>query len=100
MCRLTNVAVAPQLLTCACGCLCGCVCACVAVCVCVVVLVTWQPADPKKEKRMSAEDCAKYIVAAIVDGLDEVWLSPQPILAFLYIYQCVHGGMGCPTALC
>jgi len=50
-------------------------------------VVARQAADPKKESRMSAGRCARYMVAAMLYGVDEVWLSPQPVLLFMYISQ-------------
>lgn len=38
---------------------------------------------------MTARRCALYMIAAVLYNLDEVWVSPQPILLFMYIAQCV-----------
>ena len=38
-------------------------------------------------KRVSAERCAALMAAAAWAKLQEVWISPQPILMFCYIYQ-------------
>ena len=38
---------------------------------------------------MTARRCALYMVAAVLHDLDEVWVSPQPILLFMYIAQYV-----------
>ena len=38
-------------------------------------------------KRMTAERCALLMAAAVHGGLHEVWLSPQPILFFVYVAQ-------------
>ena len=37
--------------------------------------------------RMAAERCARLSLVAVAHGLPEVWVSPRPILQFLYITQ-------------
>ncbi|XP_063425597.1 dehydrogenase/reductase SDR family member 7-like [Mytilus trossulus] len=39
------------------------------------------------EKRMTAERCAYLMSVAMANDLDEVWLSGNPELFFLYLYQ-------------
>lgn len=39
------------------------------------------------EKRMKTERCAKLCAVAIVNQLDEVWISLNPVLFFLYVCQ-------------
>ncbi|EFX85472.1 hypothetical protein DAPPUDRAFT_187647 [Daphnia pulex] len=39
------------------------------------------------EKRMKTERCAKLCAVAIVNKLDEVWISLNPVLFFLYVSQ-------------
>jgi dehydrogenase/reductase SDR family protein 7 len=36
---------------------------------------------------MKAERCAKLCAVAIVNKLDEVWISLNPVLFFLYVSQ-------------
>ena len=38
-------------------------------------------------KRMPPERCARLIAVAMANRLDEVWISPNPILLFVYISQ-------------
>lgn len=51
--------------------------------------------DPSKDpNRVTAERCASLILVAIANGLDEVWISKNPILFFTYILQyCPNFGM-------
>lgn len=37
--------------------------------------------------RVSAERCAQLTAVAMANKLDEVWISKQPILLFVYINQ-------------
>ncbi|XP_050406980.2 dehydrogenase/reductase SDR family member 7 isoform X2 [Patella vulgata] len=39
------------------------------------------------EKRMSTSRCAALTATAIANKLDEVWISPQPVLIFMYLFQ-------------
>ena len=43
---------------------------------------------------MSAERCAYLTAVTIANGLDEVWISKNPILLFVYLIQyCPNFGM-------
>lgn len=48
---------------------------------------------PASEHRMSPERCAELMAVAVANRLNEVWISPQPVLLFCYIAQY------CPTLL-
>lgn len=37
--------------------------------------------------RMKVDRCAQLIVVALANGLDEVWISRNPILFFAYIFK-------------
>lgn len=41
----------------------------------------------KDEKRMQTSRCARLCAVAIANKLDEVWISKQPILLFVYLSQ-------------
>lgn len=43
--------------------------------------------DTKKWKRMTAARCAELMSVAMVNRLDEVWLSPNPELFYCYMFQ-------------
>ena len=47
------------------------------------------PADVRTDdtKRVTAQRCAELMAAAAYHRLPEVWISTQPILAFVYIAQ-------------
>ena len=38
-------------------------------------------------KRMPPDRCTRLIAVAMANRLDEVWISPNPILLFIYISQ-------------
>ena len=42
---------------------------------------------PKSEKRMATYRCAELMATSIANKLDEVWISPQPVLSLAYIMQ-------------
>ena len=42
---------------------------------------------PKTEKRMATQRCAELMAISIANKLDEVWVSPQPVLSMAYIMQ-------------
>lgn len=41
----------------------------------------------KKDRRMSTERCARLCAIAIVNQLDEAWISINPVLLSLYVSQ-------------
>lgn len=41
----------------------------------------------EKDRRMNTDRCAKLCVVAIVNRLDEAWISMNPVLFFLYVSQ-------------
>eukprot|EP00271_Cylindrocystis_brebissonii_P008893 TRINITY_DN23414_c0_g1_i1.p1 TRINITY_DN23414_c0_g1~~TRINITY_DN23414_c0_g1_i1.p1 ORF type:complete len:354 (-),score=55.14 TRINITY_DN23414_c0_g1_i1:711-1751(-) len=46
------------------------------------------PDDKEEEKnRMTSERCTELIIAAAGHGVDEAWISTQPVLAFLLVMQ-------------
>jgi dehydrogenase/reductase SDR family protein 7 len=47
----------------------------------------WGQVTEDKTKRVSAERCAHLMVAGAAARLYEVWIAPQPILAFTYLGQ-------------
>ena len=42
---------------------------------------------PKTEKRMATQRCAALMAISIANKLDEVWVSPQPVLSLAYVMQ-------------
>ena len=38
---------------------------------------------------MTSDRCADLILAAAFYGVDEAWISPHPVLAFMYLFQFV-----------
>ena len=41
----------------------------------------------EKDRRMNTDRCAKLCAVAIVNKLDEAWISINPVLIFLYVSQ-------------
>ena len=39
------------------------------------------------DSRMKVDRCAQLIMVTMVNNLKEVWISPQPILLFVYMSQ-------------
>ena len=44
-------------------------------------------AGKRDPTRVTAERCAQLTVVALVNELDEVWISKNPILLFTYLFR-------------
>lgn len=43
--------------------------------------------QPPGDTRMKVDRCAQLIMVTMVNNLKEVWISPQPVLLFVYMSQ-------------
>ena len=43
--------------------------------------------EEDQKNRMTSDRCADLILAAAFYGVDEAWISPHPVLLFLYLFQ-------------